>query len=97
MMVLQDDMLYDDEMSWGHGDGYVVLRAPMDGPMIEVAYGETMIHSTKAVWEILARKEWVGCCHDTSPTVDIPGSTLVWASYIVFFGFHDIKSICIMF
>ena len=62
MMILLDDIiwwyytmiLYDDEMSWGHGDGYVVLRAPMDGLMIEVAYGETMIHSTKAVWEILA-------------------------------------------
>ena len=21
---------YDDELSWGHGDSYVVLRAPMD-------------------------------------------------------------------
>ena len=32
MMKLYDDImiLYDDEMSWGHGDGYVVLRAPMD-------------------------------------------------------------------
>ena len=41
--------LYDDEMSWGHGDGYVVLRAPMDGSMIKVVYGESMIHSTKVV------------------------------------------------
>ena len=54
MMVLQDDMLYDDEMSWGHGDGYVVLRAPMDGPVIEVIYRETMIHFIETVWEILA-------------------------------------------
>ena len=26
--------LYDDEMSWGCGDGYVVLWAPMDRPII---------------------------------------------------------------
>ena len=42
-------ILYDNEMSWGHGDGYVVLRAPMDRPVIEVAYGEIMIHSTEIV------------------------------------------------
>ena len=29
MIILYDD-LCDDEMSWGHGDGYVVLLAPMD-------------------------------------------------------------------
>ena len=53
-------------------------------PVIEVAYGETMIHSTEAVWEILAREEWLGCRHDASPMFDIPGSTLVWAPYILF-------------
>ena len=47
-------VLCDDEMSWGHDDGYVVLRAFVDGPVIEVAYGETMIHSTEVVCEILA-------------------------------------------
>ena len=49
-------ILYDDEMLWGHGDGYVVLWAPMDGLVIEVAYGEIMIHSTEVVWEMLARE-----------------------------------------
>ena len=48
-------------------------------PMIEVAYGETLIHSTEAVWEILAREEWLGCRHDASLIFDIPGSTTVWA------------------
>ena len=35
MIKLCDDIMiiYDDEMSWGHGDGYIVLRAPMDGLM----------------------------------------------------------------
>ena len=60
--------------------------------MIEVAYGEIMIHSTEAVWEILAREEWLGCRHDASPMFDIPGSTPVWASYILFSDFHDIKA-----
>ena len=60
-------------------------------PVIELTYGETLIHSTEAVWEILAREEWLGCRHDTSPMVDIPESTLVWAPYMIFFGFYDIK------
>ena len=76
----------------------------MDGLVIEVAYGETMIHSTEAVWEILAREKWLGCCHDASPMFDIPGSTPVWAPYMIFSGFYDIKiymyyvlkSICII-
>ena len=59
----------------------------MDGVVIEVAYGETMIHSTEAVWEILAREEWLGCRYDTSPMIDIPGSTSVWAQYMIFLVF----------
>ena len=88
---------YDDEISRGHSDGYAVLRAPMDGLVIEAAYRETMIHSTEAVAEMLARKECLGCRHNTSPMVDILRSTLVWVSYMIFSGFHDIKFICIMF
>ena len=41
-------ILYDDEISWGHGDGYVVLRALMDEPVIEAVYGETMIQFIEA-------------------------------------------------
>ena len=63
----------------------------MDGLVIEAAYEETMIHSTKVVWEMLAREEWLGCHHDASPMFDILESTLVWAPYMIFFGFHDIK------
>ena len=65
--------------------------------VIEAAYGETMIHSIEVIWEILAREEWLGCRHDTSPMVDILGSTPVWAPYMIFSDFHDIKSICILF
>ena len=60
--------------------------------VIEVAYGKTMIHSTKAVWEILAREEWLGCRHDASPKFDIPGLTPVWAPYPLFSDFQDIKT-----
>ena len=70
-------LLYDDEMSWGHGDGYIVLRAPMEKLVVEAAYKETIIHSIKAVVEKLAREKWLGCRHDTSHMVDILESTLV--------------------
>ena len=43
-------------------------------PMIEVAYGEMIFHSTEAVWEMLTREEWLGCQHDASPMFDILGS-----------------------
>ena len=33
---------------------------------------------------MLAREEWVGCRHDASPMVDIPGSSPVWAQYMYF-------------
>ena len=61
--------------------------------VVEIAYGKTMIHSIEVVWEILARKEWLKCRHDASPMLDIPGSTPVWAPYMIFSSFLDIKSI----
>ena len=60
--------------------------------MIEVAYGETLIYSTEAVWEILAREELLGCRHDASPVFIIPGSTPVWVQYIYFLDFQDIET-----
>ena len=100
MMVLQDDILYDGFIwCWDVMRIRWWLRSTAGSygwPVIEVAYGETMIHSTEAIWEILAREEWLGCHHDTSPMVDIPKSTLVWAPYMIFYDFHDIKSIYIL-
>ena len=60
--------------------------------VIEVAYGETLIHSIETVWEILAQKEWLVCQHDASPIFDILGSTPIWAQYIYFLDFKDIKT-----
>ena len=45
----------------------------------------------------LAREKWLGCHHDSSPMVDIPGLTPIWVPYMIFSSFHDIKFICIMF
>ena len=61
--------------------------------MIEVAYGEIIFHSNEVVWEMVTRKEWLGCQHDALPMFDISGSTPVRAPYIYyFFDFHDIKA-----
>ena len=40
---------------------------------------------------MLAWEEWLGCQHDASPIFDISWSTLVWATYILFPDFQDIK------
>ena len=60
-------------------------------PVLEATYREMIVHSTETVWKILVREEWLGCRHDTSLTVDIPESTPVWAQYMVFFYFTNIK------
>ena len=70
--------------------------------MIEAIYGETM--TIEAAVEMLAREEWLEYRHDTSLMVIIPESTPMWALYMIFFCFHDIKiymyyifkSICII-
>ena len=64
--------------------------------MLEAVYGETIIHSTEIVWEILAREEWLGCRHDTSPMVDIPRSIPMWAQFIVFFDFNKRKNLYVI-
>ena len=46
-------------------------------PVIGVAYGKILFHSIKAVWELIAREEWLGCRYDVSPMFDILGSTPV--------------------
>ena len=58
-------------------------------PAIKVAYGETLIHSTEVVWEILAWEEWLGCRYDASSMFDIPKSTPMWAPYI--YGFSRLS------
>ena len=55
-------------------------------------------HSTEAVWEMITREEWLWCRHDALPMFDIPGSTPVWAQYIIFwFSIYKNLCICILF
>ena len=61
-------------------------------PIIKVAYGEILFYSIEAVWEIIAQEKWLGCQHDASSMFDILGSIPVWAAYILFFDFHNIKT-----
>ena len=66
--------------------------------VIEVVYEEMIFHSTEVVWEMVVQKEWLGCRHDASPMFDISGSTPVWAQYILFFGFLNIKTyVCVYY
>ena len=88
-------MLLHNDLMRGHVD-LVMLRSTTGSygrPVIEVAYGEILFHSTEAVWELIAREEWLRCRHDTTPMFDIPGSTLVWAQYVLFYGFQRYKNL----
>ena len=88
MYILHNDLMR------GYVD-LVMLRSTTGSygrPVIEVAYGEILFKSIEAVWELIAREEWLGCRHDASPMLDIPRSTPVWAQCILFSGFQDIKT-----
>ena len=72
-------MLLHNDLMRGHVD-LVMLRSTMGSygrPMIDVAYGEILFHSTEAVWELIAREKWLGYWHDASPMFDLSGSTPV--------------------
>ena len=60
--------------------------------MIEVAYRETLIHSTEVVCEILAREEWLGCRHVHYPCLTYPGQHQCELSIYIFLDFKDIKT-----
>ena len=75
-MLLHNDLMRD------HVD-LVMLCSTTD------SYGRLVI--AVAYGEILAQNEWLGGRHDASPMFDIPGLTLVWATYMIFSSFHDVK------
>ena len=76
---------YDYDMSFNLLMMLHSTTGPYERPVIDVVYGETIFYSTKAVWEMVARKEWLRYRHDASPMFDLPGSKPVWAPYILFF------------
>ena len=103
-MMISYVTLYDDEMSWGHGDGYVVLQAPMDGPVIEIVYEETMIHSTEAVLgDVSSRKvvrmsSWY-ITHGRHTRVNTSVGTIYcifWFSWYKIYIYYVLKSIFII-
>ena len=53
--------------------------------------GRYYIHSTEAVWELIAREEWLGCRHDVAHVGHTWVNTSVGSLYTVFQDFHIIK------
>ena len=54
--------------------------------------GRYYVHSTEAVWELIAREEWLGCRHDVAHVGHTRVNTSVGSLYTVFFSdFHNIK------
>ena len=65
-------------------------------PVIEVAYGETMISLHRGCLGDISSGRVLGCRHDASPMFDIPGSTPVWAQYLLFFYFQRYKNLYVL-
>ena len=93
-------IIYDDfYMMMRYHEDTVMLRGisgPYGRTCVRDTYKENLIHSTEAIVEMLVWKEWLGCHHDSSPMADIPGLTLVWAPYMIFFGFHNITNLYVL-
>ena len=83
-------------MSWFS----VILRSttgPYGRPITEVAYGEILFSFHRGCMGVKLGKSGWGV-DMMPPMLDIPGSTPVWAQYIIFLFFLKIlKLICIMF
>ena len=56
-----------------------ITMGPYGRPVIEVAYGEMIFSLHRGCMGMITWEEWLGCRHDVSPMLDIPGSTPVWA------------------
>ena len=46
--------------------------------------GRFYFHSTEAVWEMIAREEWLGCRHDVAHVGHTRVNTSVGSTYIIF-------------
>ena len=94
MLIHVNIYVYNDFMMMSCHEDTVMISTtgPYGRPVIESYMGKWYLHSTEAVWEMIAREEWLACRHDASPMLDIPRSTPVWAPYILFSGFLNIKT-----
>ena len=76
---------------------YVVLRVPMDDLLQRSHMGRDYVHSTEAVWELIAREEWLGCRHDVAHVWTYPGQHQCGHSAYYFLSFHNIKTYIYVF
>ena len=84
-------------MMRGHEDTVMLgsTTSSYERPVIEVAYGEMIFLLHRGCMGDDSSRRVVGvsrCRHNASPMFDIPGSTLVWAQCILFFGFLNTKT-----
>ena len=82
--------IYNDFVMMICHEDMVMLRSttgPYGWSVIEVAYGEMIFHSTEAVWEMIAREEWLGCRHDVAHVGHTRVNTSVGSMCIVFWIF----------
>ena len=75
---------------------YVVLRAPMVDLCQRSHMGRIYFHSIEAIWEMIAREEWLGCRHDVAHVGHTRVNTSVGTIHIIS-EFSYYKTICIMF
>ena len=54
--------------------------------------GRFYFHSTEAVWEMLAREEWLRCRHVVAHVGHTRVNTSVGSTYIIFLIFKNIKT-----
>ena len=78
----------------------VILRSTTgfyERPVIEVAYGKTMIHSTEAVWEMLAWEEWLGVGMMHHPCLTYSDQHQCEFSIYIFFRFQEYKNLYVLY
>ena len=56
--------------------------------------GRYYFHSTEAVWEMIAREQWLGCRYDVTLVGHTRVNTSVGSMYIIF-RFSKYKNLCI--
>ena len=85
--------------TFGHGFCFMVILRSTTGSygrlIIEVAYEKILFHSTEAVWEVIAREEWLGCRHDVVHVGHIRVNTSVGSIHIIF-GFSYYKNLYVL-
>ena len=59
--------------------------------------GKCYIHSTEAVWELIAREEWLGCRHDVAHVETYPGQHQCGHTVFYFSEFSKYQNLYLCF